>query len=199
MGALEVKGKSRPVRAFAVRSERENVYKARSGTRRPFFSELVGREKDLTLLRAALGSLAAGRGRIVGIVGEPGIGKSRLVAEAMASPEGGHATWLEGRCLSVGRNLRFHPFVDLFRSWFGLSGDEPDATALAALGATLGEHVGDAATPEVVASLATLLGIPLGARRSAAGRGHAGRCARTHAASGGRAAAHGRGRARRRS
>jgi class 3 adenylate cyclase/tetratricopeptide (TPR) repeat protein len=161
MGALEVKGKRRQVRAFAVRSSRERVYRVRSGTRRPAFSELVGREEELTLLRAALGSLAAGRGRIVGIVGEPGIGKSRLVAEAMASSEGRRLSWLEGRCLSVGRNLRFHPFVDLFRSWFGLSGDEPDATALAGLAAALAEHAGEAATDEVTASLASLLGIPL--------------------------------------
>jgi len=161
MGALEVKGKQRQVRAFVVRSSKERVYKAKSGTRRSVFSELVGREEELTLLRASLGSLAAGRGRILAVVGEPGIGKSRLAAEAMGSAEGGHATWLEGRCLSVGGNLRFHPFVDLFRSWFGLSGDEPDAAALAALGAALAEHAGDAATPEVVASLATLLGIPL--------------------------------------
>jgi len=176
MGALDVKGKQRQVRAFAVRSSQEHAYKARSGTRRLVFSELVGREEELTLLRASLGSLAAGRGRIVGIVGEPGIGKSRLVIEAMASSEGRLATWLEGRCLSVGANLRFHPFVDLFRSWFGLSGDEPDATALAALGAALAEQVGNAATPDVVTSLATLLGIPLGAeeqRRSEATRGDA--------------------------
>jgi class 3 adenylate cyclase/tetratricopeptide (TPR) repeat protein len=176
MGVLEVKGKKRPVRTFAVRSAEQKLYKARSGTRRTVFSELVGREEELTLLRAALGSLASGRGRIVGVVGEPGIGKSRLVAEAMASPEGQRLTWHEGRCLSVGRNLRFHPFVDLFRAWFGLSGDEPDATAFATLGAALAEHVGDAATPEVVTSLATLLGMPLPPeeqQRSEAARGDA--------------------------
>jgi class 3 adenylate cyclase len=76
LGRLELKGKADAVEAFRVGGEREAT------ARLP--SPLVGREAELAVLDEVFGDLVEGGGAIVAITGEPGIGKSRLVAEARA-------------------------------------------------------------------------------------------------------------------
>ena len=76
LGGLELKGKADVVEAFRVAGERE------AAERRS--SPLVGREAELVALDEVLGDLVEGGGAIVAITGEPGIGKSRLAAEARA-------------------------------------------------------------------------------------------------------------------
>ncbi|RIK91798.1 MAG: hypothetical protein DCC71_24840, partial [Proteobacteria bacterium] len=122
--------------AFELRSERVQRHRERAGAGRRVSSPLVGRGAELTALRAQLAALADGRGGVALLRAEAGLGKSRLVAELAASPEAAGVTWLEGRSLSTGRSLRFHPFADLLRGWAGIGDgdDEPAAQAkLAAL------------------------------------------------------------------
>ena len=68
---------------------------------------LVGRERELGLLQEAFERATAGQGQVVFIVGEPGIGKSRLLHE-FRQRVGDRATWLEGHCLSFGQAIAFH-------------------------------------------------------------------------------------------
>ena len=86
-------------------------------------SPMVGRAEQLERLTSLLDIIAAGRGRAAFIVGEPGIGKSRLLAElkiaALAPPS--TTRWFEGRCVSYGRNLPYHLLIDLLRSILGFS------------------------------------------------------------------------------
>jgi class 3 adenylate cyclase len=75
LAPFSVKGKSRPVEASVVGAPIAAVrHDARNGP-------MVGRERELATLRGALGAARSGHGRLVEIVGEPGIGKSRLVQE----------------------------------------------------------------------------------------------------------------------
>ena len=65
------------------------------------------------------------------MTGEPGIGKSRLLAElrdhvSNASVPHGRALWIEGRCVSYGESMPYWPLRDLLRSWLGVLADEPD-------------------------------------------------------------------------
>ncbi|MDP8905047.1 MAG: ABC transporter substrate-binding protein [Chloroflexota bacterium] len=97
---------------------------------------LVGRESEMGRLEEAAAGLAAGSGAIVVVTGEPGIGKSRLVAELHQHVErslAGGATWIEGRCLSYGESLPYWPFRDLLRDWLGVSTDEPELRTRIAL------------------------------------------------------------------
>lgn len=126
-------------------------------------SPLVGREAELGLLRQRLARLGRGEGGIVGLVGEAGIGKSRLVAEALASPEAQRARLLVGRSLAVGQRLSFHPFGDLLRGWAGIAGGADDGEAIARLDEAVGEVAGDEAG-EIVPFLAALMALrPSGA------------------------------------
>jgi predicted ATPase len=101
-------------------------------------------------LLAALGDLVTGRGRIVLLVGDPGIGKTRLLAE-LRELAGDRVTWLEGHCLSYG-GVAAWPFVEALLGWLGAEIGEPEigvrTKARARLGALLGKEL-DAVLPEL--------------------------------------------------
>lgn len=155
---LALKGKRNAVSVYTLLSAEERVHRprARSGA---IFSPMVGRERELALLRERMAALARGERGVVTVVADAGLGKSRLLAELEAAPESQALTWLEGRSISIGKNLRYHPFVDLFRSWAGIGADDGDA-ALAKLEAALGALLGDEAA-ELLPFVATLTNVQL--------------------------------------
>ncbi len=131
---LSLKGKNAPVAAVEVLERRDIVGKARgiAGLSAP----LVGRDHELAQMRGTVSALTEGRGQIVAIVGEPGIGKSRLVAEVQrSSPQ---MRWLEGRCLSYAGSIPYFPFLDLMREWLSLSSSASDVKTRIELRAALG-------------------------------------------------------------
>src|SRR5262249_33073730 len=81
---------------------------------------LVGRERELATLRERFREVKVGRGQIVGITGEAGMGKSRLVLEfRRALAQAGEAvTWLEGHCISFGQASPFLPLIEQLRENF---------------------------------------------------------------------------------
>jgi class 3 adenylate cyclase/tetratricopeptide (TPR) repeat protein len=122
MGPVEVKGKSEPVPVY--RALREKGMRSRlevSATRG--LTPFVGRSKELAQLREALEQAKEGRGQVVFVCGEAGMGKSRLLLELRRSlPD--DVAWLEGRCLSYGACAAFHPFMDMVRGAFGIDNDD---------------------------------------------------------------------------
>ena len=84
-------------------------------------SPFVGRERELTMLHELLGQVEEGRGQVVGIVGEPGMGKSRLLYEFRQRLTGQRVTYLEGRCLSYGSAIPYLPVLDLLRDNCGIT------------------------------------------------------------------------------
>lgn len=151
---------------YELLSEREVLHRDRVGSGGTLFRTLVGRDVELSLLRARMAALGEGRGGIAAVIGDPGLGKSRLLAELAASPEAAAVRWLEARSLTIGRTLSFHPFVDLLRAWSGL--DEVDEASEAA--AVLERAMDDLLGPESEEHLpwiATLLGVPLASGRAA--------------------------------
>jgi DNA-binding NtrC family response regulator/tetratricopeptide (TPR) repeat protein len=122
----------------------------------------VGRDAELRLLRDRLQMASVGHGQIVSVVGEPGIGKSRLLLELRRVAVG--AAWLEGQAVSFGRTIPFHPLIDLLRRVLRI--DEGDREAaigdkIEAAVADLGEDLrpllpfvrqlvaGDSGSPEI--------------------------------------------------
>ncbi len=159
-GPLASADGSAAIEAFELVSDRVQLHRGRIGVERRVFSALVGRETELGELRARLAELHTGRGAMISLVAEAGLGKSRLVAELAASPEAQALVWLEGRSLSTGRNLSFHPFADLLRAWAGIEDlDDEDAARKkldASVAGVLPEEADDTAT-----LLANLLGLRL--------------------------------------
>jgi class 3 adenylate cyclase len=124
LGELPVKGRA-PVRAFEVLQPRRSRSRFDMTVERGL-TALVGRERELATLRERFCEVKAGRGQVVGIAGEAGMGKSRLVLEfrralAQASEA---VTWLEGHCISFGQASPFLPLIEQLQENFQI--DELD-------------------------------------------------------------------------
>jgi len=151
---------------FALRSQHEQLHRARIGVGRRVFSGLVGRDRELTSLRDGLRSLHAGTGGIVSVVAAAGLGKSRLLAELTTSEEARGLTWCEGRSLATGRLRSFHAIVDLCRSLAGIEEHDDDTVALGKLRATV-DRVLPEEREDVLPILAKLLNLELTAAERA--------------------------------
>ncbi|MDH5244003.1 MAG: adenylate/guanylate cyclase domain-containing protein, partial [Chloroflexota bacterium] len=118
VGPVSVKGKAEPVEAYEVLG-RTGVLRSVRGIA-GLSSPMVGRDAELARLVAALTPVRAGLGRMALVVGEPGIGKSRLLAELRRVAEADGLGWVDARTVSYGRNLPLHLAIDLVRSLIGL-------------------------------------------------------------------------------
>ena len=134
-----VKGKSEPVRVFQPLAPR-----ARFGTdlTRTHTSPFIGREIDLALLKGIFDKAAASSSvQLVTVVGEPGLGKSRIVAELFgyidARPE--LVTWRQGRCLPYGEGITFWALGEIVKAHAGILESDDPATAMAKLDVVLPE------------------------------------------------------------
>lgn len=92
-------------------------------------SLFVGRDGEIRWLQARLSQLRTGRGQVVGIVAEPGAGKSRLVNEFRERLSGSHVQYFEGACSSYGSGVPYLPVIDLLRRVWALDElEDPEAT-----------------------------------------------------------------------
>ena len=123
---VQVKGKRDPIPVYKVLGL--GPYRAPlAGRDERALSPLVGRERELALLDEVLEQVERGQGQAVGIVGEAGVGKSRLLYEFRQRLAGQRVTLLEGRCLSYGSVMPYLPLLDLLRSHCGITeADSPE-------------------------------------------------------------------------
>jgi class 3 adenylate cyclase len=94
-------------------------------------SRFVGRAQELALLRERLAQALGGQGQVIGIAGEPGLGKSRLLAEFVHSLRERPVTYCEGHCLAYGSATPYLPVRDLLRQLWDLP-DLPTAEPITA-------------------------------------------------------------------
>jgi DNA-binding NtrC family response regulator/tetratricopeptide (TPR) repeat protein len=87
----------------------------------------VGRAREIELLCSAFDGAAAGDGQVVVVVGEPGIGKSRLLAELRQRIAARPHRWLEGRCASYAAMAAFHPVAECVRRLVGIDDHDDGA------------------------------------------------------------------------
>jgi class 3 adenylate cyclase/tetratricopeptide (TPR) repeat protein len=85
---------------------------------------LTGRRYELDRLRAAYADTCAGHGHVIAVVGEPGVGKSRLIHEFRASVDPHEAFVFHGRCQSYGGVTPYLPFLQAFRDGVGIREDD---------------------------------------------------------------------------
>ncbi len=121
---LTLKGKSEPVRAYRLLSVSDTVegYQRRSDT------PMVGREEEMMALRELFGRAVADRDcRMATVVGDAGVGKTRLVAE-FTDERAAEALVIRGRCLPYGDGITFWPLREAVRDAAGIGADDgPDA------------------------------------------------------------------------
>jgi ABC-type oligopeptide transport system substrate-binding subunit/class 3 adenylate cyclase len=158
LGSIEVKGRIEPVAAYRVLEQREIPGKQRGID--GLDSPLVGREAELAALEQALANLQAGAGGIVTIVGEAGIGKSRLVAELRRGVVTVPLRWVEGRCLSYGASVAYLLWLDLLRNLLGVRAEDAPADVRDALRGCV-EALCPGHIDDVYPFLAALMSLPL--------------------------------------
>ncbi|HWT90056.1 MAG TPA: adenylate/guanylate cyclase domain-containing protein, partial [Solirubrobacterales bacterium] len=125
LGEFEIKGASRPVQVF----ELAGIGQARSRldlARERGFSRFVGREREMRLLEEALGRARSGEGAAVGVVAEPGIGKSRLCHEFAERCRGEEVEVFEAQAQAHGQSTPFMPILQMLRSLFGIGDSEAE-------------------------------------------------------------------------
>ena len=169
IGEIAVKGKTEPVHAYRVLAPKAVPGRRRGLERAGLESPMVGRDSQLETLQSLYGVVQAGRSRVAFLVGEPGIGKSRLLAEfrrwvtdetRAEAARGASSTWLEGRCVSYGRNLPYHLLLDLVRFTLQIPFAGSETEARATLDRQLAAYLGDDAS-DTAPFLAHLLALPL--------------------------------------
>jgi class 3 adenylate cyclase/tetratricopeptide (TPR) repeat protein len=161
LGTVQVKGKKRPLEVYEL--IKEKVMRPRLGLERMIYSEMVGRDTELDKLELQVQKVVDGVGSIVNIMGEAGIGKSRLVAELKKCDVIKKVVLFEGRAISTGRNLSFHPIIDLLKPWARIREDDSGSAALRKLETAI-KRVYPEGVHEVLPFVATLMGMKLSGR-----------------------------------
>jgi class 3 adenylate cyclase len=158
LGASELKGFAAPVPAWRVLSARD-VESRFAATRAGSSAPLVGRQEEMGLLLRAWDGSCHGRGQVVLIQGEAGIGKSRLV-EGLREATGKNHVWVAIRCSPFHTVSAFHPIVEHLKRVFGWQPEDAAQQHLAKLEAELG---GFRTLPlaESVRLFADLMSVPL--------------------------------------
>jgi class 3 adenylate cyclase/tetratricopeptide (TPR) repeat protein len=147
---LALKGKREEVMAWAV----QGIIPGAAGLRRRLNAELVDRQDELRRLLAAFDRAASSGCQLVTVVGDAGIGKTRLAKELIARLEE-RARVLTGRCLPYGEGITFWPVVEVLRDAAGIAATDSPAQSIGKLRALLRPgHEGELIT----ARLAGLLG-----------------------------------------
>ncbi len=123
LGEVEVKGKSAPIKTYRPLGVKQAPGQLRG--LEGLSSPLVGRESQLTLLHAQLDDLDTGKGSVVSVVGEAGLGKSTLINELKKSAS--HYLWLRGDLLSYTRSISYYPWRQIIRQ--SIHANEDDAPA----------------------------------------------------------------------
>jgi class 3 adenylate cyclase len=150
LGEIQVKGRAEPVITWRLVGPRP------PSEPRPA-TPLVGRQREVATLEDAVEDLAAGRGQVLLLPGEAGLGKTRMLSELRARV-GDRATWLEGRCVSYGTDVPYGPFVGVLRAWTGVEVGEPELAVRTKLRARAGALLGPAAE-DLLPYLGLMLGI----------------------------------------
>jgi class 3 adenylate cyclase/tetratricopeptide (TPR) repeat protein len=117
LGPMPIKGVPEPVEAFEVLGATGARSRLQASAARGF-TEYVGRTAELELLRRAMDRARAGHGQVVAVVGEPGMGKSRLVWELTHSAAGQGGLVLESSAVSHGRTSPYFSIVELLKNHF---------------------------------------------------------------------------------
>ena len=125
LGDVSVKGKEQPLSAYRVVGPlqvRTRIEACLAKGLTPF----VGRSREIALLNECFEQAKEGHGQVVGVVGEPGVGKSRLVCEFRESLSSNEYIYLEGGCLHYGEIIPYLPILDILRDYFNIHEDDSE-------------------------------------------------------------------------
>ena len=156
LAPVSVKGKAEPVPIYRLVGAKAGAVSARGLERKGLSSPLVGRGKEFETIKHCLAALRGGQGGVMGVIGEAGLGKSRLMAEIHRSVQG--VQWLEGKTLSFGQTISYWPFQEIVRAYAGIDEDDAELEAWGKLESKVTALFPDTAL-DILPYLATLLAV----------------------------------------
>ena len=158
LGEFEVKGSSLSQRVFELLGKSSSRDRVEAAGARGGLSRFVGREREQAALQAALERGLAGDGQVVGLVGEPGVGKSRLAHEFVEHCLAEGMAVQRARAVAHGREIPLLPVLELMRATLGV--DETDEPEIARARITASLAALDASFDEDLPLLFDFLGVP---------------------------------------
>ena len=119
LGELEVKGKKKPQEGYELIRVGEEKSRLKALAARGL-TKFVGRINSMAALKDPFERVLSGSGQVVGISGEAGVGKSRLLLELINQLPNAEFICLEGRCLRYGETILYMPILEILRSYFDI-------------------------------------------------------------------------------
>jgi class 3 adenylate cyclase/tetratricopeptide (TPR) repeat protein/predicted transcriptional regulator len=126
LGGKALKEKDEPVKAYQLLGV-GNVKTRLGVSEMRGLTPFVGRQKELDQLVECYARAKMGQGQVIGIVGEPGVGKSRLLLQMKSVLPQGEYSYLEGECLHYGEAMAYLPIVNTLRAYFDIEEDDQEA------------------------------------------------------------------------
>jgi hypothetical protein len=123
LGPTAIKGLSEPIEIFELTGAGTSRTRLQAGAARGL-TRLVGRDREMDALHQAHARAGGGHGQVVALVGEPGVGKSRLVWELTHSHRTQGWLVLEAGAVSYGQATSWLPVIDLLKGYFGIGPDD---------------------------------------------------------------------------
>jgi len=125
LGNFTLKGKKEPQEAFEL-IKKGDVDSRIGASVTKGLTRFVGRENSMAALMEAYEKVESGSGQIVGVIGEAGVGKSRLIFELKNRLSQYEHAWLEGRCIHYGSSISYLPILELLRTYFNIKEGDQD-------------------------------------------------------------------------
>jgi class 3 adenylate cyclase/tetratricopeptide (TPR) repeat protein len=161
LGGIAVKGKEEPVHSYRVLAPKAVPGRLRGLEGHGIESPLVGRDAEFARAQSAVRRLLDGKGGILAVIGEAGLGKSRLIAELHQFEirnSKSDIRWLEGYTLSFGQSISYWPFQEMLRDYAGISENDTDQEAWDKIAESVEALFGDESI-DILPYLASLLSL----------------------------------------
>ena len=157
---LPIKGMMKPLAIYEVIPKQTKEFKPGEISGRMITSKMVGRISEYDMLQKKVLNLLDGKGAVVNIIGKAGIGKSRLVEELRDKDFIKQLAWFDGRALSEGKNLSFHPIVHIIKSWADIKDEDTSFVAYEKLENNI-RRINPEQADEIFPFIATMMGLQL--------------------------------------
>jgi predicted ATPase len=119
IGEVSIKGKEDALEAYELMKASDVETRIEAATAKGL-TRFLGRKGEIDVLRNVFEKAESGAGQVVGVVGEAGVGKSRLLIECKNVLPESHYIYLEGQCLHYGGSMSYLPILDILRSYFDI-------------------------------------------------------------------------------
>ncbi len=158
-----LRGKTKLMPVYALLPDEGQHIPVHCMKRRSPASPLVGRDNEMALLEHHLKNLISGKGGIVNLTGEAGIGKSRLITELKNRPDVDDVLLLESSTHTIGRNLPYHVFISMIKNWAGIHDHHTREEAAAKLEDIISRELPEKAN-DIVPFIIRLMGFAMASR-----------------------------------